>query len=216
MRKLGLMCLVLVCGQASAMPCGGYVGVFAGKALAGPNDHVFDCSGWEGDRGYTFAASGGYGWRCGLRAELELGYHGPARTSCEWEVFENESLGFVKCSARKHIYSLMANLIYAVPLRCGVRPYVGVGTGYGWGHVTVDREVIPTEIPDEDEEPNAEPRPVPGCWTGDRFSLDGSLPFQVLAGVEVDMSQCVTLRVEYRYLNDYGTHTVGFGLRRFL
>jgi hypothetical protein len=84
MKKVGLICLMLVCAKMAAMPNGMYFGAFAGKNVAYRDGSDVD-SNWGHGRGFALGLTAGYGWRCGLRLELEGTYRSPLKISGELE-----------------------------------------------------------------------------------------------------------------------------------
>jgi opacity protein-like surface antigen len=95
----------------------------------------------------------------------------------------------------------MLNAVYVLPLHSRIRPFVGIGTGYGWmrakgAHVTYIGD---------------------GHQSNTFRGTDGeTINFQVFGGAEFEVNRCTTLHVEYRYIDDWNLHSVGIGFRRFL
>jgi outer membrane protein OmpA-like peptidoglycan-associated protein len=143
--------------------------------------------------------SAGYGWRNGLRLELEGAY----RSNSIDEIAGAGAQGDV------NNLSIMTNLIYQYPTTGWVIPYVGFGVGAG--RVSYD---------------NVTPLGFPGTTVDDS---DWSPAFQGMVGVEFPIMTNLGLNVGYRFLYEpdvkmtaanglgmdttYQSHAVLVGLR---
>lgn len=121
--------------------------------------------------GYTGVGTVGYRCDCGLRLEGELGYRYNKISKVK---FEGERLGL---HGNSHSWSMMANVLYNIPVEFCLQPYVGAGIGYAKHHIHVKH--APTE-------------------SSYKNHTDG-FTYQFIAGAEYPLNECLSLDTKYRY-----------------
>ena len=73
------------------------------------------------NQGWAIDLAGGYKWSCGLRTEIELGYHENG--------FSNFNTSIAPLAGRQATFSAMGNVLYDFNTGTRFTPYVGVGAG---------------------------------------------------------------------------------------
>lgn len=144
------------------------------------------------DKGFSLNTAAGITLGNGFGLELEFAYH-----NADLDKFKGKSFQYgdaaiatydVDLTGDTAIKTLMINGLYNLKNNSSFTPYAGVGIGLGW---------IDIEANDEEHS-------------------DTNFAFQVLAGVEIALTDRIALGTGYRYLNagevsDDGEYTVRIG-----
>ncbi|WP_428487609.1 outer membrane protein [Rhodopila sp.] len=132
-RMALLACALFLPVVAQAQPLNGfYVGGETGVNFAGSLSSSDQTTKVYTDPGPLGLVDLGWGYGNGLRTEVEGSYRSNhvAGISTRRGDGSLEPLGGVSASAMT--YAVMANILYDIPLRFPVQPYIGAGLGYGW------------------------------------------------------------------------------------
>ena len=165
---------------------GVYVDVGGGYALARDSELTDDAFPGlvgelqtEGGFALTFAV-GAPVWR-DLRMEVEGAYRRNDVEAADF-TFAGVPLGALPLSGEVKSGAVLLNLWYDLPVGGAVRPYLGGGIGYG----AVEADIgIPGFVPQSSE-------------------TDGGFAWQLGAGMVIDFSRTVGMRLGYKYFNVEG------------
>lgn len=123
------------------------------------------------DAGHIFTGTIGYGCDCGLRAEGELGYRYNRFSKLELKDYNLRLHGNIR------LWSVMANVLYDLPVDFCVQPYVGAGIGYA--KTTTHLKHKPVGVSD--------------------VSSTEGFTHQFIAGAQHPLNDYLSLDAKYRY-----------------
>ncbi len=164
---------------------GGNAGYFAGVPANGQGNIRFE-EGWGG------AASIGWGFGNGIRAEVEGNYRTNAVNKFGGFGGPRASAAFSKATGREHEYGVMGNAFYDFQLPAffptmpiPVVPYIGGGVGYIWTDLN-----------------NVGGRRLPAGNTVSIDDTQGRFAYQGIAGLAFPVTAIpgLSITAEYRYL----------------
>jgi outer membrane protein OmpA-like peptidoglycan-associated protein len=149
---------------------------------------------YDWDTGWAALIAGGYMFGNGLRVEGELAHR---RNEADSLAILGDS---IDTDAKIRATSLMANVLYDIPLSPSVTPYVGAGLGFARLSLTDNLA-------------------LGGGATGDTV-----FAYQGIAGIAINLTDGLDLLADYRYFNpndaksegiefDYKAHSLMIGLR---
>jgi OmpA-OmpF porin, OOP family len=151
----------------------------------------------EYDDGGVADLAVGHSFPNGLRLELDYSYR------------QNDvsSIAGVSAGGSAKVNSILANILYALPVNGWLTPYVGAGAGYGWMNY-------------------GDLAPIAGSGVND---TDSGFAYQLIAGVEHRIDDHLSASLSYRYFgmpdtgfttasglgvdSDYSSHAIMIGLR---
>lgn len=144
------------------------------------------------------AGSLAIGWRFvdGFRAELDGNYqYNTVQGVFTPSASSGQLAPLMGASGHVSTYAVTANLIYDIPLQGWIRPYVGVGAGYGWLNFNDVSGVGYGTLHLPDDNTYTGPHTV-------QFGTAGALAYQARAGLSVPVRWApgLALTAEYRFL----------------